>query len=211
MSTDLPLGCSCGAFRGSARGVSAGVGNRIVCYCDDCQSFAHFLGRPAEILDVHGGTEIFQTSPARVEIHDGADQIACMRLTPGGLVRWYASCCRTPIGNTLATCQVPFVGLIHSTGVRTPDGFSRDEVLGPVLARVQARFAKGDRTALDAHDRAPLSLVARFAWLLLQARLRGDHRRSPFFDPRTGALRAAPHVLSPEELHQVETTRDACR
>ena len=215
MPTDLPIRCSCGALRGIARGVSAKRVNRLVCYCDDCQSFAYFLGGlggiggTAEILDAHGGTDIFQTSSARLEIQQGAEQLACVRLRPGGLLRWYAECCKTPIGNTLAARQVPFVGLIHSCSDHASDGRSRDEVLGPVRAGVNARFAKGDRSQLDAHDRAPVSLLLRFARILSTARLRGDHKRSPFFDPETGEPSASARVLSKSELREVETARDA--
>lgn len=191
------------------RDVSGDQGNRIVCYCDDCQSFAHFLDGADQILDAHGGTDIFQMSPAGFEITQGGDHLACMRLRPGGLLRWYADCCRTPIGNTLGTRQVPFVGLIHSCTDHTSHGRTRDEALGPVRARVHARFATGDRAALDAHDRAPASMLLRFAWIVLKARLRGDHRRSAFFDDRTGDPTATPHVLTEDELRRVETARDA--
>jgi hypothetical protein len=203
---DLAIRCSCGALRGAVRRVSPAVGNRIVCYCDDCQSFPHFLGRADEILDAHGGTDIFQTSPARVEIREGIEHLACMRLTPKGLVRWYADCCKTPIGNTLATGAVPFVGLIRT---RTLPGEGRDDLLGPVRGGVMARFAKGDRSTLDAHDRFALSLFLRFARIALAARLRGDHRKGPFFDPKTQELRVTPRVLEPEELRDVERRRDA--
>ena len=209
MPTDLPVRCSCGALRGVVRRVSANHGNRVVCYCDDCQSFAYFLGGAKQILDAHGGTDIFQMSPARLEISEGADKLACMRLSPGGLVRWYASCCNTPIGNTLATRQVPFVGLIHSCVDHTADGRSRDEALGPIRARVNARFAKGDRAQLDAHDRTPVSQLFRFVPMILMARLRGDHTRSPFFDGKTGELRVEPRVLTDDELLEVERSRDA--
>ena len=37
-------------------GVSAERGNRLVCYCDDCQSFPIFLGQAERTLDPHGGT-----------------------------------------------------------------------------------------------------------------------------------------------------------
>ena len=112
MTADLPIRCSCGALRGVARGVSPSRGNRVICYCADCQSFAHFLGRATEILDRSGGTDIFQTSPARIEITQGRERLASMRLTPKGLLRWYADCCKTPIGNTAITREIPFVGLI---------------------------------------------------------------------------------------------------
>ena len=150
-----------------------------------------------------------QMSPARLQITDGVDHLACMRLKPGGLLRWYADCCRTPIGNTLASRQVPFVGLIHSCTDHASDGRSRDEVLGPVRARVQARFAKGDRAQLDANDRTPASLLLRFLSILLMARLRGDHARSPFFDSQTGEPIAPPRVLTGDELREVEARRDA--
>jgi hypothetical protein len=208
MPSDLPIRCDCGELRGVLRGVSAGRGNRIVCYCDDCQSFAHFLGGAERTLDSHGGTDIFQLSPARLEITKGADRLACMRLRPNGLLRWYASCCHTPIGNTLASRQIPFVGLIHRCVDHAADGRPRDEVLGPTRARVQARFAKGDRSSLDAHDRGPLSLFVRFGAVLLAARLRGDHARSPFFRA-TGEPTATPRVLTPDELRAVEAARDA--
>lgn len=209
MPTDLPVRCGCGSVRGLVRGASGERGNRIVCYCDDCQSFAWFLGGSDRILDAHGGTDIFQMSPARLELTQGAGHLACVRLNSGGLLRWYADCCRTPIGNTLASRQVPFVGLIHSFVDHASDGRPRDEVLGPVRARIQARFAKGDRSRLDAYDRAPPLLLLRFARILLGARLRGDHARSPFFDPSTGEPRSTPRILTQDELRTVESARDA--
>ena len=213
MPNDLKLGCSCGSVRWVAHGVSGKVGNRLVCYCDDCQSFAHFLGAADRILDPHGGTEIFQTSPARPEIREGQEHLACMRLTASGLVRWYTACCNAPIGNTLATPQVPFVGLIQGLAAGQSSGQaagpSWDQALGPIRARVNARFAKGDRTQLEAHDRAPVSFLLRFIRIALMARLRGDHKRSPFFEPKTGRLRVQPRVLSGDELLALEAARDA--
>ena len=44
-SSDLPIRCTCGALRGVLREPSRDTGNRCVCYCDDCQSFAYFLER----------------------------------------------------------------------------------------------------------------------------------------------------------------------
>ena len=208
MPADLPVRCACGAVRGIARGISGARGNRVVCYCDDCQSFAHFLGGADRILDAHGGTDIFQMSSARLEITEGVDRLACMRLRPRGLLRWYAGCCRTPIGNTLASRQAPFVGLIHSCIDHQAAGRSRDEVLGPVQVRIQARFAKGDREGLDAHPRAPAWLFLRILSILLVARLRADHARSPFFDAVTGDPIAPPYVLSAEELGRIEAIRD---
>jgi hypothetical protein len=209
MPSDVALRCKCGSVRGVARGVSGDRGNRIVCYCDDCQSFAYFLEAAERVLDEHGGSDIFQTSPARVEITQGRDRLACMRLTPGGLHRWYADCCKTPIGNTLGTPQIAFIGLILSFADLDSLDRSPDETFGPVLARVNGRSAKGDRARLDAHDGASVSMILRFIRVFAAARLRGDHKRSPFFDPGTGKPILDARVLTPEELECVESLRDS--
>ena len=88
MTVDVPIRCSCGALRGFARGVSRNNGRPLACYCDDCQSFAHFLGRADDVLDAHGGTDVFSMTLAHLEITEGADQLACVRLTAGGMFRW---------------------------------------------------------------------------------------------------------------------------
>jgi hypothetical protein len=108
VTSDIPIRCQCGRVRGVARAVGPGTVNRAVCYCHDCRAFAHWLGRD-ELLDDHGGTDIVQLARTRLEITQGADQIRCMRLSPNGLHRWYAACCRTPLGNTIP--RIPYVGL----------------------------------------------------------------------------------------------------
>ncbi len=195
--TDLMIRCACGGITGIASGLSRRTGNRVVCYCDDCQAFARHLGHPERVLDAHGGTDIVQTSPARVRFESGADRLACLRLTEKGVLRWYARCCATPIGNTAATPRLPFVGLIHSCLVDTTDGTPRDEVLGPVRGRVQLAFATGDTTALQASKGHLLPMVLHFIRIMAAAWWRGDQRRSPFFD--RGAPVVTPQPLSEEE------------
>ena len=67
-------------MRGVARDVAPSTVNHCFCYCDDCQAFAHFLGRADDVLDAHGGTEITQMSQANVGFTAGADKVAAMRL-----------------------------------------------------------------------------------------------------------------------------------
>jgi len=179
----LGIRCRCGHLRGTVADVSPAAGIRVVCYCDDCQAFATRLGRE-DILDGHGGTDIFQLSPARVTISEGHDRLACLRLTPRGPLRWYAACCNTPIGNTLATGRLPFLGLI--LGCIEGQGRSLDELLGPVRLRIMARFARGDLGDPDAHERFVLSHVFAIFRRMLRWRIAGDHKRSPFFDPTSG-------------------------
>jgi hypothetical protein len=204
--SDLALRCACGAVRGRLRDVSANSGNRLVCYCDDCQAFAHFLGHADAILDAQGGSDLFQLAPARIEITQGADRLACVRLTSKGLLRWYADCCKTPIANTMASSRAPFAGMLHSFVDHARDGRSRDEALGPVLGRVFARFrvAPDDPNAPPATERPSASIIFRSVRKLLMAWLRGEAAPSPFFDAQTGEPRATPKVLSDEELRALK-------
>ena len=103
MSTEVPLKCSCGSVQGVARDVSPKTGNRLVCMCDDCQAYAHHLGRAEHILDRNGGTEVFQLTPSQLTLTEGREHLRCLRLKEKGLMRWYAGCCNTPVANTLAS------------------------------------------------------------------------------------------------------------
>jgi hypothetical protein len=205
MNTDLPLKCRCGAVQGVVHDVSPSTVNRIVCYCDDCQAFARWLGGEGEILDPHGGTDISQLSPATLELTAGREHLACVRLSPKGLVRWYAACCRTPVGNGLATRRPPFVGLIAPFVDHAADGRPRDEVMGPPQ-RVHLRFARGDRASLG-EDRFPLDAIARSVRLMARWWLRGDAKRSPLFD-EAGALRVTPEVMSPGARQRLTPAAD---
>lgn len=192
MGAALRIWCDCGKLQGVFRDVAAGNGNRTVCYCRDCQAFARFLERP-DVLDVQGGTEIFQHSPRGLVFTEGVEQLACLRLSDKGMLRWYAACCRTPIANTLPSPSMCFVGLIRAAW--NPQD---DALLGPIRNRVQAQSAVGDTAELAASKGIPLPVFARVLWILLKARLRGDHRYSPFFDAATGEPRVEPQVLSAE-------------
>jgi len=199
MPKDLTIRCTCGGLQGVAHGITRKAGNHAVCYCDDCQAFAHFLGRAGDVLDSHGGTEIFQMSPANLSITAGAERLACMRLTPRGLLRWYASCCNTPIGNTLPTSRLPLVGLVHVCIQKPLGDGSLEAELGPIQVRAFRQFAKGDAATIPA-DRVPLPFVIlRFAGLMLRWKLRGDGKQSPFFEAGSSQPVVSPRVLSAAE------------
>jgi hypothetical protein len=199
MSTDLILSCRCGAVRGFLRGVTPARVTYAVCYCDDCQTFAHALER-GDVLDERGGSHIVQGSPALLEITDGLDKIVCLQLRPKGLVRWYTSCCRTPVVNTLYSPRPPFNGTSRAFITGSADGRPMEEATGPVRGRVQPRWAKGDPATLQA-DRYPVRLIARSVRKMLGWWLKGDAKRSPLRDAQ-GVPRVAPRVLTEQELHE---------
>lgn len=197
MTTNIPLRCQCGAVRGMASDVSPQTGRRVVCMCDDCQAFARFLGRD-DVLDAHGGTDIFQTTPSRIALTEGAEKLAAVRLSPKGMVRFYTSCCRTPVANTLDSAQLPFAGVVHSFMDHASHGRSRNEVLGPPIARIHARDAIGTPPE-GAHPKVPPSFIPRVVAWMARNRLAGRHRPSPFYDARTSRPVAEPRVLSAAE------------
>ena len=207
--TSVPVRCACGKLEGAVDDLSPKTGKRVVCYCDDCQLFQHFLGQAERVLDEHGGTDIVQFSPAMLRITAGKEHLACMRLRPGGTVRWYAACCNTPIGNTLATATIPFVGLITDCLYAANDGKTVADILGEQRAGVHGRFARGDRDEIEAHDSAPISMIWGFMGRAIQRRLRGDHKRTPFFDPDTGALTVEPIVLDQAALAELRRRQQA--
>jgi hypothetical protein len=190
MLTDVQLRCDCGKVRGVAADVAPSTGNRMVCYCDDCQAFAHFIER-RDLLDAWGGSDIFQMAPGRLRISDGVDQMRCMRLGPKGMFRWYAGCCRTPIANTIAA--LPFAGLHPAFIDRDVD---RDVVLGRPRAYAMARFAIG--TPSHADGKTPVGVILRVLWLMVGWIARGKAKPSPFFDANKRPI-AEPKVLSEDE------------
>ena len=193
-----PLQCRCGTLKGYVVH-SAGV-NRCVCYCGDCQAFAHFLGRPSEILDAQGGTDVIQTRPANVTFTQGQEALACMRLTEKGLLRWYAACCNTPIGNTLPGFRMSFVGLVHSCLEGTFG--SLDASFGPVRAYVSTKSAKGE---VRSSSIGMISVILRVIAMVARARIDGSYKRTPFFSADTGAPIVTPKVLSRGERARLKS------
>jgi len=190
------LQCRCGTIRGFVHDPQRA--NRAVCYCYDCQAFAHFLGKSDEILDDRGGTEVIQVLPGNVTFTEGIENLACMRLTAKGLLRWYAACCNTPIGNTLDNFKISFVGLVH-TCLET-SGRPLQESFGPIRAWVNTKGAKATPKP------KAVGMGTTILWFLanvMRARIDGRYRQTPFFFVDKGTPIAAPRVLSPAELAQV--------
>ncbi len=194
MGVNLKASCRCGTVQATVKDVTPQGGNRLVCHCVDCQTYMHFLEQAA-LMDEWGGTDIFQTSPVAVRFEAGEESIACVRLSPKGLFRWYAKCCRSPIGNT-ASYGMPFVGVMRSFLQVAEDGSAAEEAIGPVRLHVQLSEPMAAAIPPERPQGGAAKMFLSFGLFLLRARLRGDHKRSPFYDAETQAPRTEPHVLS---------------
>jgi hypothetical protein len=187
-----PLSCRCGAARGQL--ARPGSALRLVCYCRDCQAFARFLDSPPDMLDAMNGTEVLAVRPGEVSFSQGAERLACMSLSEKGLLRWYASCCRTPIGSTPRDPRESHLGLVHS-GLET-DEARRADVFGPVRMRVNTQSARGrpPRNEALSFGRALVGHLGGLVW----RRLSGSYRVNPFFGP-TGKPIALPQTVGAAE------------
>ena len=193
-SMDFPVRCRCGQVEGQL--ASAERAGRAVCYCRDCQAFARFLGDPGKILNDRAGTDVVATSPRFLRITRGQEQVRCMSLSENGLLRWYAACCRTPIGNTPRDPRISYVGLVHSCLAGSPGEL--DQAFGPVKVAVNTASATG---TVHATPWATLGAVFKIARNVIGARVSGAYRDNPFFEAGTSRPVVAPQVLTPAERH----------
>jgi hypothetical protein len=190
LPTDVALRCECGRVHGIAEGVTPAASCRVVCYCDDCQAFARFLGRPG-IVDAWGGTDVLQIAPNQVRIDDPERALRCLRLSARGLYRWYCGECRTPIGNAL-DARVPFLSLIHCFMAPRGDELSRTDLFGDPYYS-QGEFAKPGLPA--ERQGVPFGAIGKSVRLLGKWWLSGAASPSPFFG--TGCEpRVPPQVLT---------------
>lgn len=187
------LRCTCGKLRGHVSEPEKGI--HLMCYCKDCQAFANFLGKGAELLDPQGGSDIIAVHPRSVHFTEGQGELACMSLSPNGLLRWYARCCNTPIANTPRNSKMAYAGLARAC-LAGPAG-NLENAFGPVRMRSGTKSARGAVKPSPALSAA--GMLAQFAARLLRARLDGSYRHTPFFDAVHGAPIVAPTILSREE------------
>ncbi|NUZ08287.1 DUF6151 family protein [Piscinibacter koreensis] len=184
-----PLRCRCGALRGHL--VLPATAARAVCYCKDCQAYAHFLGDPGRVLDAAGGSDIVAIAPSRVRLEQGLERLACMSLSPRGLLRWYAGCCMTPIGNTPRDARVHYLGLVHSCLDEQP----LDAAFGAARVRINTGSARRKVTATPV---AATVAMLRLLRVMVPARWSGRWRRNPFFDD-SGVPAREPQVIDAAE------------
>jgi hypothetical protein len=193
MSAQVELRCRCGEVRALVTAASRRTINRVVCYCDDCQAFAHQLGR-ADLLDSQGGSDIVQVAPASLTFVRGQHRIVGLRLKPKGLFRWYANCCNTPVGNTLSPA-IPFVGIVAQA---FENGAQRaDAVFGAPIGAIMGKYAIGQAPAGSTGINLPL--LMRVIVRVLGWRLRGQAWPHPFFKQNTSEPSYPLTVLSDQQ------------
>lgn len=194
----LSLTCTCGDISWSLVETVPRSGIRYICHCNDCQAFAHFVGRAADILDPQGGVDAYQLPASRLRFTSGLDKLACVHLTPRRLLRWYCPGCGTPVANTYDTSKLSFVSLPLCAATAQ----QRDRSLGPSSGHVWTKFGRGDLSHVELVS-IP-AMLWRMAFRIMSARLSGDYKNNPFFEPGTGEPIAAPRRLTQAERSELD-------
>jgi hypothetical protein len=156
-------------------------GTYLTCHCRDCRAFQVALGR--DDPGAAAGVPIVQIGPAGMEITEGHEHLAALRLSPRGPLRFYAACCGTPIATTPSKLSLPFAGILA-------DMIEDKSALGRVRAQVNITGADGKVT----HRRIGRVVMALFA-NAGAAIMKGERKRTPFFEAATGKPVVEPVVI----------------
>ncbi len=177
----ISLRCQCGALRGSLAAKTVKSGTHLTCHCRDCRAFQVAVGR--DDPGAADGVRILQIGPAGMEITQGVEHLAALRLSPRGPLRFYAACCGTPIATTPSKLSIPFAGLI--TEMVEDQG-----ALGRVRAQVNIS-GPGGKTTHRRAGRVVMALVANVGAALIK----GERKKTPFFNAETGRPVVEPKVI----------------
>ena len=191
-ANNLRFECHCGAVAGELHDVGPKQGDRYTCYCNDCRDFLRLMDR-ADALDSAGGCSVYQTRVGHLHIGKGLDDLACINLTGGQLLRWYCETCRTPLFNTMDNGRWPFLSMVQIS----IDEEARDRVLGPPRGSVFAKFATGPDVITP--PVSAFTMIHRVIARLFADRFSGARKSFQLFDPTSGAPIAKPRMVEPEE------------
>lgn len=172
----MKFNCQCGKLSGEIDHPEELQGLRAICMCKDCQKYARFLGNAESILDKNGGSEIVPVFPKLFRITSGFEYVKGVKLTKNtGTFRWYASCCRSPLANSLSSKQ-GYVGLITQR-LSLEDRNS----LGPI--RVRANGESGISPLPEGTSKKfPIKWLPVIIRAIVRIHLKGWKRPHPFFD-----------------------------
>ncbi|WP_308917362.1 DUF6151 family protein [Jannaschia sp. LMIT008] len=181
MARDMHFACRCGALAGTLRDMEPSAFTHIRCHCRDCRAAYTHLGHADP--DAVG---ILQTSQDRVSIDRGGENLRVFRHSPRGALRWYATCCDTPLFYTPLKARLVHVGV-------NADVLSDDDDPGRVQAEGYVPDGKG-----GTRHKGAARMVGRMVPRMLSGNLSGSWRDTPFFAD-DGAPAVPPHVLTREQ------------
>ncbi|MDF1726566.1 MAG: DUF6151 family protein [Sulfitobacter sp.] len=184
----MDFSCACGGVRGTVQDPGPATGTHALCYCDSCRAAELYLGASDPAGE---GVHIFQTNPDRVTILSGADRLAPISFSEKGLLRWWATCCGTPMFNTMRSARLSFVG------IRLPI-LADPAAVGPVRGWGFIPKESGKTT-----HRGLYHILFKAMTRIARQGVTGAWKNTPFFDMTTGKPTAPVEVLPPDTRERV--------
>lgn len=145
------------------------------------------------MLDNLGGLALFNFRGSRLRFASGLDCMASLHMTDRPVLRWYASCCMTPLFNSYATSVIPFLD-ICTAAIPDKDGLAAVQLK---TRHLFTQSALGDTS--DLPKTSPIALILRTTPRLVKEWVSGGRKRNPLFDAATGQPIAPPRRVSPQE------------
>ncbi len=144
------------------------------------------------VHDSQGGIEFVATQAQHLSFSGGTQHLACVSLSEKGLLRWYARCCNTPIGNTVRNWKFPYVGLIHTCLKADPAAYER------AFPRLRMRVNTGSATTEAPTGMAFNTITALMGFVprVMLSGFTGAYKQTPFFSAPAGSPIAEVAVLS---------------
>lgn len=156
----LSFACRCSAFRGHIRAQPKAT--YVQCFCDTCRKVHAHLTQET-VSEVH----LLLSVPDALQIDAGQDKLAALTASGKGPIRWFTSCCNTPVANTLRSAKLPFMSFQTLL-------LSDDVALGRPRALINQPDNKGTKGGAV--------MAFGVATRMLSSRLTGRWKDTPFFD-----------------------------
>jgi len=177
---DLPFACACGTVKGTLRGVTPARGSHAQCHCIDCRAAEVYLDQPDP---APRAIQLFQTTPDRFHFDQGFDKLSVFSFGETNLLRWYASCCGTPMFNTLRKPKLAFASIMTRT-------LSDPAPLGPIVGTGYIPTPSG-KLRNEGLPRLIWGALSRAAG----AKVTGRWTVNPFIDPDTATPKRPVHIV----------------
>ncbi len=185
----MKISCDCGAFIARLRSFPKNTPGRLVCYCNDCQTYVEKIKR-TDVLDPYGGSEVIPAYPKEIEILQGLDTLKCYLLSEDGTYRWATSCCNSPILNTKP--GFPWAGIFHTAYTnQNPTALSE---LGKIKSRIYGKYALAGAPFKISEEIAFRDKLVVIPFIIKGKLLRMD-KDSPFFCADNATPIVEPEVL----------------
>lgn len=186
MPSSYLFGCTCGQFQGHIRRPCLAI--RAVCYCTDCQAYAHYLNADTPYLTAAGGTPVCVVQPENIVLTQGLNCLTYLSLSETGNYRFFTRCCNTPICNMARSAKTVHLSFIQAC-IATP-------LNGPQLP---VKIASALRVPPSTAGWVKAWLMAKYAFAVAKSWLSQGYRLNPFIN----AANQGPQGVR----HKVDTLR----